>query len=203
MNQTIGIFGGSFNPVHRAHLTMARRVIERLNIARLMLLPSNIPPHKSAGDLAPTEHRLAMCRLAVEGVEHLEVSDLELRRQGPSYTIDTLRELHREYPHDDLVMVIGADMLRIFHKWVDFEQIHGLVRLVTFPRPGVEIGDLPELRRALGDAAVERILGDVLQVEPMDISSTDIRRRVGRGEPIDHLVPQAVAEYIDRHGLYR
>lgn len=203
MNQTIGIFGGSFNPIHRAHLTMARRVIERLNIERLLLLPSNIPPHKSAGDLASAEHRLAMCRLAVEGVEHLEVSDLELRRQGPSYTIDTLRELRQEYPHDDLVMVIGADMLRIFHKWVNFKQIHDLVRLVTFPRPGVEIGNLPELRCALGDEAVERILGDVLHVEPMDVSSTDIRRRVGRGEPIDHLVPQAVAEYIDRHGLYR
>ena len=203
MNEKIGIFGGSFNPIHLAHLRMARQVIERFDLGRMMLLPANIPPHKTPDDLASSEDRLAMCRLAIEDQTRMEISDLEIRRQGPSYTIDTLRQLRGDCPHAELLMVIGADMLSIFHKWVDFVQINGLVRLVTFPRPGVEIGKLPELREALGVAAVERILGDVLKVEPMDVSSTDIRHRVRAGRPIDHLVPEAVAQYIKERRLYR
>ncbi len=203
MNERIGIFGGSFNPIHRAHLTMAAKVVERFQLCKLLLMPSRQPPHKSSDDLATGADRLAMCQLAAADEERIEVTDLELGRQGPSYTVDSLQDLRVEYPQAELLLVIGADMLKIFHQWVAFEQIHALVRLVTFPRPGVDLGELPELREALGDAAVERLLGDVLDVEPMEVSSTDVRNRVRAGQPIEHLVPPAVADYIARHNLYR
>jgi len=203
MRERVAMFGGTFNPIHRGHVTVARAVVERLDLSRLVLMPSAGPPHKSSEELAPAEDRLAMCRLAAAEDSHLAVSDLELRRPPPSYTVDTLAELHREHPAAELLLVIGADMLRDFHLWRRFDEIARRARLITLPRPGVTIGPLAELRRALGDAAAEQILRDVQDTPLVDISSTEIRRRLAAGRPVDDLVSEAVARYIVEHGLYR
>lgn len=197
------MFGGTFNPIHRGHVTVARAAVERLGLSRLVLMPSASPPHKSSEELAPSEDRLAMCRLAAAEDARLAVSDLELRRPPPSYTVDTLAELQREHPAAELLLVIGADMLRDFHLWRRFDEIARLSRLITLPRPGVTVGPLTELRRALGDAAAAQILRDVQDTPLVDVSSTEIRRRLAAGRSVDDLVPQAVARYIVEHRLYR
>ncbi len=203
MNSTVALFGGSFNPIHVAHLAVARAAMEALGLTRLVLVPSARPPHKPPADLAADTHRLAMCRLAVADDPRFEVSDVELRRQGPSYTVDTLADFRRRRPEASLVLLVGADMLRDLHRWHRFDEIVRLARVVTVPRPGVELGRLEPLRRALGDAVADALLADVLATPRMDVSATDIRRRIRQGLPIDGLVPPAVADYIRDHRLYR
>jgi nicotinate-nucleotide adenylyltransferase len=202
MSQTIGIFGGTFNPIHIGHVTVCRAAIAALAMDRLILVPSACPPHKTAPDLACGEDRLAMCRLALADAPAVEVSDSELRRPGPSYTIETVESFRRQWPEAALLLVIGADMLRDFHLWRHFAEVARLTRIITLPRPSVEIGPLAELRQALGDQAVERILADVQQTPLVDVSSTEIRQRLSQGRPIDDLVPATVARYIVEHSLY-
>ncbi|HOI54978.1 MAG TPA: nicotinate (nicotinamide) nucleotide adenylyltransferase [Phycisphaerae bacterium] len=202
MDSTIALFGGSFNPIHVAHLAVARAAMEALGLERLVLVPSARPPHKPSADLAADTHRLAMCRLAAADDPRFEVSDVELRRQGPSYTVDTLADVRRRRPEASLVLLVGADMLRDLHLWHRFEEIVRLARVVTLPRPGVELGRLEPLRRALGDATADALLADVLPTPRVDVSATDIRRRIRQGLPIDGLVPPAVADYIREHRLY-
>jgi len=202
MIQRLALFGGTFNPIHRGHVAVARAALDELNLRELRLVPSAVPPHKAATDLATGDDRLAMCRLAVQDDRHITVSDLELRAPAPSFTVNTLRDLKREQPGADLLLLVGADMLRDLHLWFRFQEIVRLARLVTMPRPGVDVGPLAELRSALGEGAVQRLLADVLHTPLVDVSSTDIRRRVRAGLPIDDLVPPAVAGYIREHRLY-
>jgi nicotinate-nucleotide adenylyltransferase len=203
MSQRLAIFGGTFNPIHRGHVTVLEAAVRKLGLDRVMLIPSAVPPHKASPELAAGEDRLAMCRLAMAESAAVEVSDLELRRAGPSYTIDTVREVRRLAPEAELFLIVGADMLRDFHLWRQFAEIAGEVRLITLPRPGVEIGRLAELRAALGDKTVDGILADVQATPLVDVSSTEIRQRLRAGRAIDDLVPAAVAEYIRERGLYR
>jgi nicotinate-nucleotide adenylyltransferase len=202
MTERLAIFGGTFNPIHRGHIAVARAALDELRLARLLLVPSAVPPHKAADDLAPGPDRLAMCRLAAADDPRLEVSDLELRAPPPSYTVNTLRELRRARPDAELVLLIGADMLRDFHLWYRAAEIVRLARLVTMPRPGVEVGPLAELRALLGPEAVAGLLADVLHTPLVDVSSTEIRRRARAGEPLDDLVPPPVARYVREHRLY-
>ena len=202
MSDRLALFGGTFNPIHRGHVTVGRAAIERLELGRLVLVPSGSPPHKRPANLAPGADRLAMCRLAVADDPRIVVSDVELRSSQPSYTVTTLSTFHAEHPEAELLLLVGADMVRDFHKWRRHEEVARLARIVTLPRPGVELGELSELRRSLGDAAVDRLLADVLDTPRVEVSSTEVRRRVAAGEPIDDLVPAAVARYIAEHGLY-
>jgi len=202
MDERLALFGGTFNPVHRGHIEVARAALAELQLGELWLVPSAVPPHKAAVDLAPAADRLAMCRLAARDEQRIKVSDVEALTAGPSYTVYTLRRFAGERPRAQIMLLMGADMLRDFHLWRRFKEIAGLARVVTLPRPGFEIGPLAELRAALGEVVVERILGDVLHTPLVDASSTEIRRRVKAGEPLDDLVPAAVAKYIGEHGLY-
>jgi len=203
MSERIAIMGGTFNPVHLGHVRLARAVMGELDLNRLMLVPCARPPHKTGAGLAPSADRLAMCRLAVEGDPRIEVSDIELRGDGPSYTVDTLRRLHRAHPEAELLLVIGADMLRDLHLWRSASEVISLARIVTLPRPGVELGRLEASRAALGDEAADRLLADVMATPLVDVSSSEVRRRVAAGEPIDDLVSPAVSRYIAERGLYR
>ena len=206
MSRRLAIFGGTFNPIHRGHVTVIAAAVRELGLDRVLVMPSAMPPHKTTPDLAAGEDRLAMCRLAVNDLAAagmVAVSDLELRRGGPSYTLDTLREVRRLEPEAELFLIVGADMLRDFHLWRRFAEIAREARLVTLPRPGVELGPLPEVRAALGDEAVNKILADVQPTPLVDVSSTEIRERLRAGREIDDLVPAAVAAYIREHGLYR
>ncbi len=203
MSQRLAIFGGTFNPIHRGHVTVLAAAVLNLQLDRVLVMPTAVPPHKSNPDLAAGVDRLAMCRLALTDFPAAEISDLELRRQGPSYTIDTVRQVRRLAPEAELFLIVGADMLRDFHLWRQFGEILEEARLITLPRPGVELGRLPELRAALGDEAVEKILADVQTTPLVDVSSTEIRARLTAGREIDDLVPPVVAEYIREHGLYQ
>ncbi len=202
MCETIALFGGTFNPIHLGHLSIARAAVAELGLEKLIVIPSAKPPHKTAEHLAPDADRMVMCRLAVGDDPQIEVSDVELHGQGPSYTVRTLRKFRERHTEAEIIFLVGTDMLRDFHLWRDFEEIVHLARIVTMPRPGVDLADLAELRSALGGAAVERLLADLLATPLVDISSTEIRRRVRAGQPIDDLVPPAVAHYIADHQLY-
>lgn len=203
MSHRIALFGGTFDPIHRGHVTVVLAALDALDLEHVVLIPSAVPPHKHGRQLAPGEHRLAMCRLAAETDPRLSVSDIELRQAGPSYTVSTLQALAAEHPGAELLLIIGADMLRDFHLWHRAGEIVRLARVVTLPRPGVALGRLAELRQRVGDAAVDAILDRVLPTPLVEISSTDIRKRRTAGKPIGDLVPPEVARYIVTHGLYR
>jgi len=202
MARRLAIFGGTFNPIHRGHVEVARAALDELLLQEQILIPSAVPPHKAATDLASGEDRLAMCQLAVRDEPRIAVSDIELRSPPPSYTVNTLRVLCREHPETELLLLIGADMLQDFHLWHRYKEILELARLLTFPRPGVALGPLNELRAAVGDTTVDRILADALHTPLVDVNSTEIRRRVKAGLSISDLVPAVVEHYIRDHGLY-
>jgi nicotinate-nucleotide adenylyltransferase len=186
----IGIFGGTFDPPHVGHLIAAQEVYEQLGLDRLLLIPAAVPPHKRDETVSPGEVRLEMLRAAVAGDDRFEVSEVELERDGPSYTVDTLRALRTDHPDAELFLAMGADQLDAFDTWKAPDEIVGLATLVTFGRSGTE----PES----GGRPVTRV-----EVPEIDISSTLIRQRVARGAPIRYLVAAGVESIIRASALYR
>ena len=190
-------FGGSFNPIHYGHLRTSAAVAHRAGYGRVLLIPSAQPPHKpNSADLAAPPDRLAMCQLAAAEQPGLfQVSDLEIQRPGASYTIDTAREL-RSRGEKNINWLIGADMLRILPKWHRAQDLLREVNFVIMARPGWEFDwdSLPLEFRHLKDHVVE--------APQIDISATEIRRRVGAGESIEGLTPPSVVRYLKEHNLY-
>jgi nicotinate-nucleotide adenylyltransferase len=190
-------FGGSFNPIHNGHLRCAEAVAQATGYDRVLLIPSAQPPHKrDTADLASASDRLAMCRIATQGSELFEVSDIETRRSGPSYTLDTAHEL-RKRGFDKIDWLIGADMLMFLPKWHRPTDLLREVNFLVMARPGwpLDWDALPPEFRHLREHVVE--------APHISITATEIRGRIGRGESIDDLVPPAVARYIAERGLYR
>ena len=182
----IGIFGGSFDPVHHGHLILARAASEELGLDRILFIPANMSPHKTDGKPASAEDRLAMIQLAIAGEDGFEVSDLELHRPPPSYTVDTLRELKSSHPHDEFVLLIGADNVAKFETWYEPDEICRRAQIVVLNRAHHQTShDWPVVRRLV------------------DLSSTDLRARVSAGRSIRYLTPDAVCDYIQMKGLYR
>ena len=184
-----GIFGGSFNPVHNGHIAVAEAAARQLGIDDVHLVPVHEQPFKRGTLVASADDRLAMLGLAVEGHPLLLVDDRELRRAGVSYTIDTLRELTAEFPDDSLSLMVGADAARDIASWREAEAIASLAEVVALPRQGSEI-------------PVDGLISRVAEVSPVDVSASDVRARVRRGESISDLVPLTVASYIAERGLY-
>lgn len=200
----IGLFGGSFNPIHTGHLVASRAVAEHLHLEKVYLLPAAVPPHRTPKSLALPQHRLAMARLAVEGEGLFEVSDFEIRQAGPSYTVLTVEEFRRSLGEAaELFWVIGADSLGELANWYQSERLVDLCQIVTAARPGWEAPDLATLARRLRPDQVEKLRAGILQTPRIDISASEIRRRVAAGQSIRYLVPDAVADYIAAEGLYR
>lgn len=196
----IGILGGSFNPPHLAHLVCASEAAAQLDLDRVLLTPVASPPHKDAErDPGPAE-RLELCRLAVAGDERLGVCDLEILRGGPSYTIDTLRELHARTPEDHLTFIVGGDIALGLPSWHEPEQVLGLARLAVAERAG---GGRGEIAARLSERFPDAPAPTFFDMPRLDISSSQIRRRVADGRPIRYLVPDPVAERIARGKLYR
>jgi nicotinate-nucleotide adenylyltransferase len=190
-------FGGSFNPVHTGHLLVARAVAEAAGFDRVVLVPSAVPPHKSAAaDLADARHRAAMCQAVSDRDPLFEVETLELERSEPSYTIDTARELKRR-GWTKVAWLIGADMVPILPKWHLPHELIAEVELVIAERPGhaIEWQNLPEPFRLLKRQVVSAPL--------IQISASAIRQRVAAGKPIRYLVPPEVEQYILDHRLYQ
>jgi len=204
MSASVALFGGSFNPIHIGHLIVARCVAEALSVSRLVLIPSRNPPHKNGDDLAPAEDRLEMTRLAVAGDSLFEVSDVEIRRSGPSYTFLTVSAYRESLgPDARLYWVIGADTLPDLHSWYRIGDLMALCQIVTARRPGYEQPDLTALARVLPAERVQELQKLALRTPRIDVSASMIRQRVREGRSIRHLVPDAVNEYIGRQGLYQ
>ncbi|OQA28067.1 MAG: Nicotinate-nucleotide adenylyltransferase [Verrucomicrobia bacterium ADurb.Bin345] len=196
----IGILGGTFNPVHAGHMELARQAMRRFDLSGILFIPCAQPPHKAAPDLVADKHRLAMLREAIRREPRFSVSDMELKRGGVSYSIDTLHALRRRRPRDQYFFIIGADMLAELHLWKNIYELLGLCEFVTMVRPGTETG---RLRIPLKAPWPERLRANLFKGPLLDISSRNIRARVRRGWRIDHLVTAAVDRYIQRHSLYR
>jgi nicotinate-nucleotide adenylyltransferase len=196
---SLGILGGTFNPPHVAHLVCARAAIAQLELDRVLLMPVATPPHKPLPDDPGADVRLTLCRLAAAGDLRLEVSDLEVRRGGPSYTVATLEELHAERPEDELTFIAGGDMAASLPEWREPELVLELARFAVAERDGAERAEIE--RRTAGLRGHERIA--FFDMPRLRVSSSEVRRRAAAGLPIDELVPAAVAQYIDEHGLYR
>lgn len=199
----IALFGGSFDPIHHGHLIIARAIAEHFGIDQVVLLPSRNPPHKPNVRLAHPDHRLAMVRLATAGDRLFACSDHDLTCAGPSYTAHTVAYFHQAHPADELFWIIGADSLCELHTWYQPTEIIRHCRIVTAARPGFAAGSLTELTEILPAEAVARIRSDVVETPRIEISATDIRRRVQAGLSVRYLVPDAVADFITANGLYR
>jgi nicotinate-nucleotide adenylyltransferase len=195
----IGVLGGTFNPPHLGHLVCAQEAHVQLGLARVMLIPARIPPHKPVDEEPGVEHRLEMCRLAVAGdEERFEVSDLEARREGPSYTVDTLEQLHSRMPDSQLFLIVGGDVAVGFPSWREPERVLSLATLAVAERPGTG--------RAAVERAIEQLRGGkrarFFDMPEIGISSTMLRDRVRAGGSTRYLMPDAVRSYIDSHQLY-
>jgi nicotinate-nucleotide adenylyltransferase len=184
----IGVFGGSFDPVHHGHLLAARALREILGLGEIRLIPAGSQPLKGGSHGAPGSDRAAMVELAVAGEPGLVADHREVERAGPSYTVDTLYQLHRQYPEAVLTLCIGSDAAREFPRWKDPGGIRGLARVVVFHRAGelLPVAEMP-----------------TVEVPLVEISATQVRARVQSGRSIRYLVPDCVADYIATHRLYQ
>jgi len=192
----IVVFGGTFDPVHIGHLIVAEEVLESSGADRILFIPARQPPHKPARPITPGRHRLAMVELAIRNNKRFETSDIELRRRGRSYTIDSLRALRRKFGSEtELTLVVGADQILEFETWKDYRRIAAEYPLILTTRAGYA-RSLKRGRPYLKDARI-------LVVPDIGISATEIRDRVRRGRSIRYLVPAAVERYIRTQRLYR
>ncbi|MFO8007810.1 MAG: nicotinate-nucleotide adenylyltransferase [Candidatus Brocadiia bacterium] len=198
-----GIFGGSFNPVHVAHLIIAERVREARELERVLFVPAARPPHKPQAPLAPAEDRQRMLELCLEGNEAFVVEPLELEREGPSYTLLTVRELRRRGVTDP-VLLLGADSILDLPNWWQAEELVREAPVVGFRRPGYDLADgWGELAERFGAEWAEAVRRSMVDVPLMRISATEIRRRLQEGRSVRYMVPQAALDYIEERGLYR
>lgn len=183
------MLGGTFDPIHHGHLAAASEVCAALGLDQVLFAPTNRQPFKDGFDSASPEHRLAMCRLAVEGDSRFAVTPVDIERGGITYTVDTLTDLHAQLPDTSLYFITGADALARLGEWRDAHRLTGLAQFVGVTRPGHSLPQL-ETPHAL------------VEVPALAVSSTDVRRRVRAGAPVRYLVPRAVADYIAQHDLY-
>lgn len=197
--RSVGILGGTFNPPHVGHLLCAQEAYDRLGLDRVVLMPVHTPPHKEMWGDPGADERVALCRAAVAGDERFAVSTVEADHPGPSYTAATLRRIHAESPQDRLTFIVGGDMAASLPTWREPEEVLRLARLAVAERAGATRADIDERLRPLGGA--DRVT--FFDLPRVDVSSTDVRRRVSEGRPIRWLVPDAVAERIAARGLYR
>jgi nicotinate-nucleotide adenylyltransferase len=194
----LGVLGGTFNPPHIGHLICAQEALIQLGLSRVVWIPARVPPHKHVDDEPGPAHRLELCRCAVAGDSRFEVSELEVRRRGTSYTIDTLVELHRTEPDSVLCLIVGGDAAAGFEEWREPERILSVATLGVAKRRGTPRDRvLQALANVRGGERAE-----FFRMPRIGVSSTMIRRRVRAGQPIRYLVPESVADYIADHGLY-
>jgi len=196
----LGIFGGTFDPVHIGHLLLAEQCREQCRLDQVWFIPAGVPPHKLTQTLAAGKARAEMLELAVAGHDNLRVDRRELDRSDPCYTVETLAALKAEDPTRELFFLMGADSLAEFSTWREPQRIVELAELAVVNRGGAPLLDLGPMRALLGDALVSRI--HFVTMTGMDVSSSDIRRRVSDGKSIRYMVPRAVECYIGTHGLY-
>ena len=196
-----GIYGGTFNPIHKGHIHLLKEFSKRLHLDRVLLIPTRVPPHKAAPDLASGEDRLQMCRLAVGEAPNLQISDIEMRREGKSFTAETLEELHALYPQDQLYLLMGEDMFLTVEHWYRPETIFFLATVCATPRSLHGMGKLQAKMEEYQERYGARCVLEDIPYLP--ISSTQVRQWVSLGRDVTPLVPEKVAAYIQEQGIYR
>lgn len=196
--RTIGLFGGSFNPVHNGHIAMAEKAMAAFSLDEMLLLPTGNPPHKRI-ELADKLDRLEMVKLALAGHERMRASDVEITREGVIYTVDTLKILHQQMPGSRFLYLIGADTLLDLHSWRNVDEVMHLCGFIVCGRPGYAKKVVEECKESM------RTKGTViysLDMEEVDISATMIRKKVAQRESLRGLIPSAVEQYILKRNLY-
>jgi nicotinate-nucleotide adenylyltransferase len=186
----LGVMGGTFDPIHNGHLVAASEVAAALNLDEVLFVPTGQPWQKDG--VTPTSERYLMTEIATAANPQFKVSTIDIDRSGPTYTVDTLRDLKAAYPDADLFFITGADAVTAIAGWKDSEELWGLAQFVAVTRPGHQL-DLP----AAPEGAIQ-----LLEIPALAISSTDIRERVSEGKPIWYLVPDGIVQFIAKHGLY-
>jgi len=198
----VGLMGGTFDPIHLAHLVTAEAALEQYRLERVIFVPTGFPPHKKDQRVTQAEHRHSLVVLATASHPRFEVSRVEIDRPGPSYTADTLEEMRRRLPQGtEIYFITGADAIIDVGTWREPERLFELCRFIAAPRPGWS----QETAQAGLRRLEERFGCEILEIQSrtMDISSSEIRRRVAAGQSIRYLVPEVVEAYIQKHGLYR
>lgn len=194
----VAVMGGTFDPIHHGHLFAADEVADRLGLPQVIFMPSRQPPHKHRPDLSPAEDRYLMVALAIAGNPRFSVSRLELDREGPSYTIETIRESRRRMGSSvDIFFIIGADAVLEIMTWHEADAVLDECCVVAMHRPGY---DLAEVQRVLGPERAAKIRP--LELQTLDISATELRQRVARGQSLRYLTPDPVVDYIRKRHLY-
>jgi nicotinate-nucleotide adenylyltransferase len=203
MSNRIGILGGTFNPIHLGHLIMAQDAMEGFELTKVLFVPCDHPPHKNQTALVPAVHRVAMIEKAISGNRNFELLDIEIRRGGTTYTIDTLKTLLQTYKNDELFFVVGSDVLPELHTWHKIDEVLSLCRIITVMRPGFDIKKMNPEDLKIDIKHAEKILADAICAHQFNISSSDIRYRAAEGMSLMYLVPSAVDAYIKENCLYR
>jgi len=190
LNMKIGILGGTFNPIHIGHLILAEEAREKLGLDKIVFVPTNLAPHKDNSDIALAAHRMSMVKLAISDNPYFSVSDLEIKRDGRSYTIDTIKEFRIGHPRDDLYFIIGSDLLKYLEEWKDLDEIIKMVKFIVATRPGYALDQIPTHI-------------STLPIRAVDISGFEIRDAIREGKSFRYLVPESVFGYINKRKLYR
>ncbi len=185
----LGVFGGSFDPVHVGHLIVAEAAADILQLEKILFVPARVQPFKIGQHSASAEDRVAMLQLAIAENPRFSLDRREIERAGPSYTVDTLRELHSETPQDELFLLVGADAAWDLPRWHDAELLTRYANLIALSRPGLEIPDF-------------EMISEAVDVPAINLSATHIRQSISKGVSLRYLLPSAVLEYIESNGLY-
>ena len=196
----IAMFGGSFNPIHNGHIMLANAFQKELSLDKVLIIPTYIPPHKQRDYSVSPQQKLEMCRLAVKDMPFAEVCDIEIKRQGASYTYMTLQELKKIYPHDELYLITGADMFMTIHQWKNPEIIFNLAVICGVPRNDDDISHLQKQADFLHSLGAKT---KILDVNIITLSSTQIRKNVSQGKSISEMVIPDIENYIMQNNLYK
>lgn len=186
----IGLFGGTFDPVHIGHLLMARAAMEQMTLDRVIFIPSCVPPHKKVPTLFLADDRIRMVSAAIAGIAEFEVSDFEIRKGGKSYSVDTVRHFHSQFPGARLFFVVGGDAIKQLDTWKDVDVLKKMCSFVSVNRPGYPRGDA-------------KLKYHAVTMNGIEMSSTEIRKRILSGKSIQFLVPDKVLDYIRERRLYK
>ncbi|MCI6870721.1 MAG: nicotinate-nucleotide adenylyltransferase [Selenomonadales bacterium] len=197
----VGILGGTFDPIHVGHLMTAEAVRDEYHLDKVIFIPAAVPPHKQNQDVTEAMHRYVMTVLATCSNPNFEVSDIEMNRPGPSYTIDTIRELLERFGEDtEFYFITGADAIQEIHTWDRIEELLEMCHFIGASRQGC-LPDVNQIKASFGELGKRKI--HRLETPELEISSTDIRNRIKKGYSIKYIVPTAVEQYIYKQGLYR
>ena len=198
----LGIYGGTFSPVHNGHISAARRFRDEIGLDKLLIIPAKIPPHKSAEGMVDAIERYRLCELAFENEERTEISDMEIKREGTSFTYYTIKEL-RNSGYDDIYLLVGTDMMMYFDKWHRWEEILSMCTLVLALRAVPSESDLEQIKEKINGFRSENGAKIIeLEIEPIDVSSTEVREGLRTHRDVSSLIPEKEYDYIIKKGLY-